>query len=160
MTGSVFICPCCGATSSHPDDIAQNYCARCHWYTGDPQLGPPHLAEACPERKATEMTELHPFIPDWTLSPGVLLRRVMAGRNLAEADLSRCGLLPETIAGILAGTSAIGEDAAIRIANATGVPSSFWLNAEHVYRSDLARGAEDVSSESKESPRGQDQRKP
>jgi hypothetical protein len=57
VTGPVFACPCCGATSSHPDDIAQNYCARCHWWTGDPQLGPPHLAEPCPERKASSETE-------------------------------------------------------------------------------------------------------
>jgi hypothetical protein len=28
-----------------------------HWWTGDPQLGPPHLAEPCPERKASSETK-------------------------------------------------------------------------------------------------------
>ena len=35
----VFRCPDCGAVSPHPDDIAQRYCAACHWWTGDPVLG-------------------------------------------------------------------------------------------------------------------------
>lgn len=32
-------CPRCGATSYHPEDVRQGYCARCHWWTSDPQLG-------------------------------------------------------------------------------------------------------------------------
>jgi hypothetical protein len=48
---AVFACPCCGAESRHPDDLANLYCGRCHAYTGDPELGPPHLAGPCPERK-------------------------------------------------------------------------------------------------------------
>jgi hypothetical protein len=31
-----FVCPDCGAASSHPDDIANGYCGRCHQPTGDP----------------------------------------------------------------------------------------------------------------------------
>ena len=46
----VFTCPCCGATSPHPKDIEFRYCGRCHWWTGDPNLGPGHLAEDCPHR--------------------------------------------------------------------------------------------------------------
>lgn len=53
-TTPVFTCPCCGAASAHPEDVKLGYCAKCHWWTGDPQLGPPHLADACPERKASE----------------------------------------------------------------------------------------------------------
>lgn len=34
-------CPRCGATSYHPEDIAQGYCGRCHWWTSDPLLGAP-----------------------------------------------------------------------------------------------------------------------
>lgn len=33
-----FTCPACGMTSYHRDDIAQQYCGRCHWWTGDPLL--------------------------------------------------------------------------------------------------------------------------
>jgi ribosomal protein L37E len=43
-------CPCCGRVTCHPDDIKNGYCAACHWYTSDPELGPPHLQAACTER--------------------------------------------------------------------------------------------------------------
>lgn len=45
-----FACPCCGAVSFHPADIGHGYCGRCHWRTGDPLLGPPHLDGPCPHR--------------------------------------------------------------------------------------------------------------
>lgn len=47
---AAFSCPCCGAVSPHPADAANGYCARCHWWTGDPELGPAHLAGPCPSR--------------------------------------------------------------------------------------------------------------
>jgi hypothetical protein len=53
MTPPAFTCPCCGATSRHPADIAHRYCSRCHAFTGDPELGAAHLAEPCAERKVT-----------------------------------------------------------------------------------------------------------
>jgi hypothetical protein len=31
-----FVCPRCGATSTHPNDIAQGYCGACHDWTGQP----------------------------------------------------------------------------------------------------------------------------
>lgn len=34
-----FVCPRCGATSHNPHDRAYGYCGRCHWWTGDAQLG-------------------------------------------------------------------------------------------------------------------------
>lgn len=34
-----FTCPECGATSQHPVDEQEGYCARCHRWTGD-QVGP------------------------------------------------------------------------------------------------------------------------
>lgn len=39
MTQPSFTCPRCGRTSYHPDDVANNYCGNCHWWTGDPILG-------------------------------------------------------------------------------------------------------------------------
>lgn len=45
-----FTCPCCGAVSFHPADLAQGYCGRCHWHTGDPLLGAPHRDSPCPHR--------------------------------------------------------------------------------------------------------------
>jgi hypothetical protein len=46
-----FKCPCCGIVSHHPVDGEQGYCGRCHWWTADPVLGPPHLAEECAARE-------------------------------------------------------------------------------------------------------------
>lgn len=31
-------CPACGATSYHPDDVANGYCGRCHAFTS-PRTG-------------------------------------------------------------------------------------------------------------------------
>jgi hypothetical protein len=62
---AVFTCPCCGATSSHPEDLAHGYCSRCHAFTGDPELRPPHLAQPCPERKAAETAPLNPKCTDF-----------------------------------------------------------------------------------------------
>jgi len=33
-----FTCPECSAVSHNPNDIAERYCGRCHWWTGDPEL--------------------------------------------------------------------------------------------------------------------------
>jgi hypothetical protein len=48
---AAFTCPCCGATSPNPNDIREGYCGRCHWWTGDPVLGPAHLSEPCEARR-------------------------------------------------------------------------------------------------------------
>lgn len=44
------MCPCCGAVSDHPVDVAQGYCRWCRDWTGDPILGPRHLAAPCTHR--------------------------------------------------------------------------------------------------------------
>jgi hypothetical protein len=36
-------CPRCHHVSFHPGDIEQKYCSKCHWWTGDPQLGSPEV---------------------------------------------------------------------------------------------------------------------
>ncbi len=70
MTTPAFTCPCCGATSSNPNDIAQRYCGRCHDWTGDPGLGARHLAGGCPER----MTEQGFADLAWLLDAGLEVR--------------------------------------------------------------------------------------
>jgi hypothetical protein len=47
-----FTCPCCGIVSHHPMDVEQGYCGLCHWWTGDPALGPPHLEAECEARRS------------------------------------------------------------------------------------------------------------
>lgn len=36
MTTERFTCPVCGASSSHPDDLKNGYCGRCHEFTAEP----------------------------------------------------------------------------------------------------------------------------
>jgi HTH-type transcriptional regulator / antitoxin HigA len=88
----------------------------------------------------------HPFKPDWTLSPGTLIREEIGARGWTEAELaSRTGLGPETIAGILAATVRIDELIAARIGEAFGTSAQMWLNMERIYREALERGAKDCS---------------
>lgn len=35
-------------------EIIREILSRCHWWTGDPQIGPPHLAAACEAREAAK----------------------------------------------------------------------------------------------------------
>jgi hypothetical protein len=46
-----FTCPCCGAVTYHPKDVAESYCGKCHWWMADPVLTPGHFADACEYRK-------------------------------------------------------------------------------------------------------------
>lgn len=64
-----FTCPCCDAVSYHPGDVEQGYCARCHWWTGDPELGRDHLAGLCemrvnPEFEAFRQKFLDHLLPE------------------------------------------------------------------------------------------------
>jgi hypothetical protein len=34
----MFVCPACDTRSPSPQDRQAGYCARCHWYTGDPTI--------------------------------------------------------------------------------------------------------------------------
>lgn len=46
-SGPLFICPCCGQFTTHPQDVAETYCPLCHWQTGDPELGSWHMSQPC-----------------------------------------------------------------------------------------------------------------
>jgi hypothetical protein len=125
VTPAAFTCPCCGATSRHPQDIAHGYCSRCHAFTGDPELGPVHLAEACPERKAE--TELRPFTPDWAAGPGEALAEILIDGHMSTFEASHLtGLRPEEIEAVIHGSTAIDERIAEHLAK-LGPPAEFWL---------------------------------
>jgi plasmid maintenance system antidote protein VapI len=109
-----FTCPCCGATSSHPQDIAHGYCSRCHAFTGDPELGPPHLAEACPERKTA----------------GDALAEILMDRRMGTFEAAHLtGMRPEELEGVIHGVLAIDDRVAGHLAK-LGPPAEFWLNFE------------------------------
>lgn len=86
--------------------------------------------------------EIREFRPDWTVHPGVFLRRILSDRHLKPEDLclSPARMHLDVVQGIIDGTRPVDQDAAVRLANGTGVPSSFWLDAQTGYDADLARG--------------------
>lgn len=129
MTPPVFSRPCCGATSRHPADIAHNYCSRCHAFTGDPELGPVHLAESCPERNSAE-TELRPFEPDWTAGPGETLAEILIDGRMSTFEAGHLtGLRPEEVEGVIHGGTAIDDRIAEHLAK-LGPPAKFWTGAK------------------------------
>ena len=91
------------------------------------------------------MTE-HPFEPDWTLSPAAMLAGVLVERGMTPEQLAaRSGL-----GGVV--TSILGPDKmritpgiSARLGAALGISAEFFMNAQNIYDSDLARGAKDVS---------------
>lgn len=145
---TTFICPCCGAVSGHSADVAQNYCGACHWWTGDRELGPQHLADAdaCPARREAPL-ERRPFLPDWTIRPGEILAEILIERHLGtEGAQELTGLRAEEIEGIIAGRVQIDERIAERLNN-FGPSAQFWLNLQANHEAALARGAKDMSDD-------------
>lgn len=96
----------------------------------------------------TGMADPRPFEPDWTLSPGRILRAELEARGITPAQFAgHTGLGQDTIAAILGASVAIDADMASRIGSALGTSAQMWLNAERIYRAALARGAKDCSGE-------------
>jgi len=77
VNAPAFTCPCCAAVSYHPRDFEQGYCGRCHWWTGDPVLGPPHLAEPCAHRGGN---------PEFAAFRAKFLEHVLDARGVPEAE--------------------------------------------------------------------------
>lgn len=92
--------------------------------------------------------ELHEFRPDWTLRPGVFLRRMMDERKIGPATLAlRGGTQLPVVRGVLDGSVRVDAVVADRLDAALGTGTSFWLNAQRQYDEDIARGATDTSEE-------------
>lgn len=67
------------------------------------------------------MAEPREFLPDWTIRPGVLLRKMLEHHGISEADLAdRARLGPETVAGVLGGTVKVDGLIAGRLDEALG----------------------------------------
>lgn len=92
--------------------------------------------------------ELHEFTPDWTLRPGVFLRRMMDERKIGPATLAlRGGTQLPLVRGVLDGTVRVNAAVADRLDAALGTGTAFWLNAQAQYDADIARGAAGTSEE-------------
>jgi plasmid maintenance system antidote protein VapI len=90
--------------------------------------------------------ELHPFKPDWTIRPGVLLGLELEERGVTPTEAAAAARLPvDVVAGVIDGTRRIEEEIAKGLGVALGISGRFWLNGQALYDEALARGAMDMS---------------
>ena len=81
------------------------------------------------------MKTTYPFEPDYAVSPGETLRETIEALNLTPEDLvQRMGCHCTAINQIIKGNAQITPETAIQLEKVTGVPASFWNNAEVQYR--------------------------
>jgi addiction module HigA family antidote len=86
------------------------------------------------------MIKSYPFQPDYAFPPGETLRETLEALGLTQKELAtRMGRPLKTINQIIKGTAQIMPETALQLEKVTGVPSSFWNNAESNYRERLAR---------------------
>lgn len=82
------------------------------------------------------------FAPDWTVPPGDTLLELMSEHWMTFSELARLMGEDETrVQKILAGVEPVTAADAWAFEEIFGVSVAFWLNMEHRYREDLARGA-------------------
>jgi HTH-type transcriptional regulator / antitoxin HigA len=77
------------------------------------------------------------------LSPGDLLRDVLRGRNMSQAQLAgRMGRPPQVISEIVTAKKAITGQTAVDLERALGIPAEVWLASEATYRLRQTRAAQ------------------
>lgn len=86
------------------------------------------------------------FDPDWVISPGETLRDwmrengfVLGDRVLLKPLATTCSMTPEQLQRILDGKP-LGQVAACKLQQGTGIPARLWLNLERAFRQGLAEG--------------------
>ena len=86
------------------------------------------------------MSTKHAFKPDYAFPPGETLLETLEALGLTQKELAaRMGRPLKTINQIIKGTAQIMPETALQLEKVTGVPASFWNNAESNYREYLAR---------------------
>jgi HTH-type transcriptional regulator / antitoxin HigA len=86
------------------------------------------------------MNTKHAFKPDYAFPPGETLLETLEALGLTQKELAaRMGRPLKTINQIIKGTAQIMPETALQLEKVTGVPASFWNNAESNYREHLAR---------------------
>jgi len=88
-----------------------------------------------------------PFVPDWTIRPGVMLREALKAKGKSADDILGARR-------IIDGTLRIGPFEAGTIAAALGTTEDMWLNAQRLYDAALLRGATDTSDEHEQDAAG------
>ncbi|MFP4156246.1 MAG: helix-turn-helix domain-containing protein [Opitutales bacterium] len=82
----------------------------------------------------------HTFDPDYIVPPGATLSETIDSLGLTQKELAqRMGRPLKTINEIIKGVAAITAETALQLEKVTGIPASFWNNAEANYQERLAR---------------------
>ncbi len=88
----------------------------------------------------SKQTNINTFHPDYAVPPGETLLETIEQLGLTQKELAqRMGRPLKTINEIIKGLAAITAETALQLEKVTGVPASFWNNAESNYRERLAR---------------------
>jgi len=86
------------------------------------------------------MKSTYCYDPDYAIAPGETLLETIEALDLTQKELAqRMGRPLKTINQIIKGTAQIMPETALQLEKVTGVPASFWNNAEANYREALAR---------------------
>ncbi len=90
--------------------------------------------------KQTHIQEVETFEPDYAVPPGETLLETIEHLGLTQKELAqRMGRPLKTINEMVKGVASITAETALQLEKVTGVPASFWNNAESNYRERLAR---------------------
>lgn len=91
-------------------------------------------------------TESATWQPDWTIRPGGHLQEWLDENDVSVHQfVGRSQLDYQAVMGVLSGSRRINGAIAAGLNRVTGIPESFWLQAETKYRRDLAHGLVDVT---------------
>lgn len=90
--------------------------------------------------KQANIPAVDTFDPDYAVPPGETLLETIDQVGLTQKELAqRMGRPIKTINEIVKGVAAITAETALQLEKVTGVPASFWNNAESNYRERLSR---------------------
>ncbi len=85
------------------------------------------------------------YVPDYLVTPGVVLEEYLEACNLTHAELAaRTGLSNQTINEIIQGKSPITTETSLKLERCLGRPARFWDNLESQFQEDRTRFAEHV----------------
>lgn len=91
------------------------------------------------------------FAPMWAVPPGRTISDLMHTKGVASSRLaSLIDLSERQLAGLLVGKNPLTAGVAARLAEALGMPASFWLRREEQYRKQLAELNEGVDADREE----------
>jgi len=94
------------------------------------------------------MSETYTYAPDYAIHPGETLAETLEALGMSQKDLAeRTGRPLKTINEIIKGKAAVTAETAIQLQRVTGVPASFWNNAQRNYEAALAAEAEEAALE-------------